>query len=60
MTGPIRSVIGITPDQSIGKFLGDPPRRYEPASGPAKLEGAIFTIDTETGKCVAAESVRLT
>ena len=60
MTGPIRSVIGVVPDQSIGKFLGDPPRRYEPASGPAKLEGAVFEIDTDTGRCVRAESVRLT
>ena len=60
MTGPIRSVIGVVPDQSIGKFLGDPPRRYEPASGPAKLEGAVFEIDTDTGRCVQAESVRLT
>lgn len=59
MTGPARSVIGITPDQSIGKFLGDPPRRYEPASGRAKLEGAVFTVDADTGRCLAAESVRL-
>ena len=35
MTGPINSVIGIAPEQSIGKFLGDPPRRYDPARGPA-------------------------
>ena len=47
------------PEQSIGKFLGDPPRRYEPASGKAKLEGAVFTIDADTGRCVSAESVRL-
>lgn len=59
MTGPIRSVIGVLPEQSIGKFLGDPPRRYESAGGACKMEGAIFTVDTETGKCVAVESVRL-
>ena len=59
MTGPIYSVIGITPDQSIGKFLGDPPRRYEPAPGPAKIEGAIFEINADDGRCVSVESVRL-
>ena len=59
MTGPAHSVIGIMPEQSIGKFLGDPPRRYEPASGKAKLVGAVFTIDADTGRCVSAESVRL-
>ncbi len=59
MTGPKISVLGIRPEQSIGKFLGDPPRRYEAADGPAKLEGAVFTVDTETGKCKNAEAVRL-
>ena len=59
MTGPSRSVLGISPEQSIRKFLGDPPRRYEQAKGPGKLEGAIFTIDTETGACTAAEALRL-
>ena len=26
MTGPANAVLGIAPEQSIGKFLGDPPR----------------------------------
>jgi len=59
MTGPANSVLGIDPEQSIGKFMGDPPRRYESASGPAKLEGCIFEIDAETGKCKNAEAIRL-
>lgn len=59
MTGPARSVLGIAPEQSIHKFLGDPPRRYEQAKGPGKMEGAIFTVDTQTGICTAAEAVRL-
>lgn len=59
MTGPSKSVLGIAPEQSIRKFLGDPPRRYEQAKGPGKLEGAIFTIDTETGACTEAEALRV-
>ena len=59
MTGPANSVLGISPEQSVRKFLGDPPRRYEQAKGPGKLEGAIFTVDTETGACVQAEAVRI-
>ena len=59
MTGPVHSVLGIDPEQSMRKFLGDPPRRYEQAKGPAKLEGALFTIDTETGACVAVEAMRI-
>lgn len=60
MTGPEHSVLGIDPEQSIGKFMGDPPRRYDSGKGPAKLEGCIFDIDTETGKCLKAEGIRLT
>ena len=59
MTGPAESVIGINPEQSVSKFRGDPPRRYEEAPGPAKMECAIFEIDSETGKCLGAEAVRL-
>ena len=43
----------------IGKFLGDPPRRYASAGGPAKMECAVFEIDAETGRCVGAEALRL-
>lgn len=59
MTGPANSVLGIAVEQSIGKFLGEPPRRYEQAAGPAKMECAIFTVDTETGKCLKAEALRI-
>ena len=60
MTGAVNSVLGIDPEQSIGKFMGDPPRGYESAKGPGKLEGCIFEIDPENGRCLRAESVRLT
>ena len=59
MTGPVRSVLGIDIDQSIGKFLGDPPRRYSPAGGAGKMECAIFEIDTDSGKCISAEALRI-
>ena len=59
MTGAVHSVLGIDPEQSIGKFMGDPPRRYASAKGPVKLEGCVFTIDTEAGRCLRAEGVRL-
>ncbi len=60
MTGSVHSVLGIDPEQSIGKFLGDPPRRYSSGKGPAKMEACLFTVNTETGRCLNAEAVRLT
>ena len=55
MTGPMHSVLGIRPELSIGKFRGDLPTRYQWADGPTKLEAVLFTIDSATGKCKAAE-----
>ena len=59
MTGSVHSVLGVDPVQSIEKFMGNPPRRYDSGKGPAKMEGCIFTVNTETGKCQSAEAVRL-
>lgn len=59
MTGPIRSVLGIRPEQSIETFLGGRPGRYQVAADPCKLQGAIFTLDTATGRCTAAERLEI-
>ena len=57
MTGPRDSVLGIRPELSIAKFRGDLPERYRWADGPTKMEGVLFTLDSETGKCLRAERV---
>lgn len=57
MTGPRDSVLGIRPELSIAKFRGDLPQRYRWAEGATKLEGVLFTLDSETGKCLRAERV---
>ena len=59
MTGPQHSVLGIRADLSIAKFRGDVPQRYQWANGPTKLEAVLFTIDTQTGKCLRVERVDL-
>ena len=57
MTGPRDSVLCIRPELSIARFRGDLPERYRWAEGETKLEGALFTIDAATGKCLKAERV---
>jgi metallophosphoesterase (TIGR00282 family) len=57
MTGPVRSVLGIRPDQAINRFLGGLPSRFETAPGPCKLESVLFTIDTDTKTCLSAERI---
>ena len=60
MTGPINSVIGIKPEDSISMFLGNPPKKYEPARGPYKIECALFEIDEKSGKTISVEPLRIT
>ena len=57
MTGPIESVLGVRPEQSVENFLGGLPGRYRPAEGPCKAEGCVFTLDDATGLCTAVERV---
>lgn len=57
MTGPVRSVLGIRPDQAINRFLGGLPSRFETAPGPCKLESALFTVDTETKACLSVKRI---
>ena len=57
MTGPIESVLGIEPWQSVEGFLGGLPGRYKSPNGPCKLQGAVFTLDSATGLCTAVERI---
>ena len=57
MTGPSQSVIGIRPDQAINRFLGGLPQRFQPAPGPCRLNGVLFSIDTASRRCTAVQRV---
>lgn len=57
MTGPVESVLGIRPEQSVEQFLGGVPGRYQVADGPCKMQGAVFSLDTATGLCVDVERI---
>lgn len=55
MTGPVESVLGIEPWQSIETFLGGLPGRYKSPDGPCKMQGCVFVV--ENGKCVDVERI---
>lgn len=59
MVGPARSVLGIKPEQALGRFLGALPVRFTEAPGPCKLGSALFSIDTSAKKCVGVERLDL-
>ena len=59
MTGPAVSVLGVKPEQSISMFRGDPYEPFSGASGPAKLECAVFSLDDATGLCTEVRALRI-
>lgn len=60
MTGPKWSVLGVRAEQSIAMFRGDLTNRFEPAEGECVMQGIVFDIDENTGKCRSAVRVEET
>ena len=44
---------------ALSRFLGTPRDKRTPPPPPGKLEGAVFSFNTETGKCTAVQAVRV-
>lgn len=59
MTGPMRSVLGVRPEQSIALFRGELTSRFECADGPCRLSAAVFTIDGASRRCTAVERINV-
>mgnify|MGYP000794060820 FL=1 len=59
MTGPVRSVLGIRPEQSVEFFLGGLPGRYQAAEGPCSAQGCIFTLNSDTGVCEKVDRIEI-
>jgi metallophosphoesterase (TIGR00282 family) len=59
MTGPHDSIIGVTIDAALGRFLTSMPAKFEAASGPARLNAVIITADASTGRATAIERLNL-
>ncbi len=59
MTGAHDSIIGVTTDIALGRFLTSMPARFEAATGPGRLNGVIVTADHATGKATALERLNL-
>lgn len=59
MTGPVESVLGVRPEQSMEFFLGGQPGRYQAADGPCSAQGCIFTLNSDTGLCTGVERIEI-
>jgi 2',3'-cyclic-nucleotide 2'-phosphodiesterase len=50
MTGPHDSIIGMEKEPSLARFLTGIPTKFEPATGNARLNGAIVEADDKSGR----------
>ena len=59
MCGGSGGVIGVKAEVIIERYLTALPVRSEPDDSPVKASGALFTVDTETKKCLSVERITL-
>src|SRR4029453_10674771 len=59
MTGPHDSIIGVTVEAALGRFLNGMPARFEAASGPGRLNAAVITADPANGKATRIERLNM-
>ncbi len=57
MTGPILSVLGVKPEQSITRIRSKMPARFSTADGPCRMDAVLFTLDEHTGKTTAVQRI---
>lgn len=58
MCGSMNGVLGVKTECIIHKFTVHTPCRFEEAEGNIMIHGALFTIDSENGKCTEAKAIK--
>ena len=59
MTGPHDSIIGVTVEAALARFVNGMPSKFEAATGPGRLNAVVVTADPATGKATAIERLNL-
>lgn len=57
MNGPYDSIIGMKTEIILDRFMKKQHIRMEVADGPGTLWGVIFSVDSDTGRCVKIDRV---
>jgi 2',3'-cyclic-nucleotide 2'-phosphodiesterase len=58
MCGPEDSILGVRTDRVLERFLSQLPVRFEVASGPVVVQGAIIDVDSGSGHATAIRRIR--
>jgi len=59
MTGPYDSVIGVSADKAIDRFLHQTPTRFDTASGPCQFQAVLVDADPDTGLATSIARINL-
>ena len=59
MTGPHDSVIGVTVEAALGRFVNGMPAKFEAATGGARLNATVITADPSSGRATAIDRLNL-
>jgi metallophosphoesterase (TIGR00282 family) len=59
MTGPHESIIGVTVDAALSRFLSAMPAKFESASGAGRLNAVLVTADQATGRAKSISRLNL-
>jgi len=60
MTGPIQSILGITPENIVRKMTTRLPTRFVVPDTDCKMEGVVLELDKKTGKCTKIRREKIT
>jgi calcineurin-like phosphoesterase len=58
MCGPEDSVLGVKTEAVVRRFLSQMPARFDVASGPVLVQGALVEIDETSGRATSIRRVR--
>jgi metallophosphoesterase (TIGR00282 family) len=58
MCGPELSILGVKTDQVLRRFVTQMPVRFEVASGPVLVQGAVVEVDEETGRATSIRRIQ--
>lgn len=57
MTGPSESVLGVSIDKAVERFLTQTPSRFDTAKGPVQFQAVVISADPDTGKATGIERI---
>ena len=57
MTGSHSGILGVKTERVVDRLVKHRPAKFEGSTGLEAAHGALFSVDTGSGRCLSAESV---